>query len=134
MIKKNKDGNFILKCENHYECCESKSGFATFREAIEYKKNSNHWNVVKSNRWIDFCSDCYKKYVKNLGLKEGTTFSVQNDYQGQHYYSIECTKCGDDYNEKFFTYEEAIEFKQNFKIVKKGFEIKNLCKICYEEE
>lgn len=131
MIKKNKDGNFILKCENHYECCKSMSASATFREMIDYKKKSNNWNVVKSIRWLDLCNDCYRKYVKNLGLKEGTTFSVQNDYQGQHYYRIECTKCGDDYNEKFFSYEEAIEFKkQNFKIVKKGFEIQNLCKNC----
>ena len=134
MIKKDKDGNFILKCENHYECYSSQHGFATFREMIEYKKNSNNWNVIKSSRWLDFCPDCYRKYVKNLGLKEGSTFSVQYDYRGEHYYRIECTKCGDDYNEKFFSYEEAIDFKkQNFKIVKKGFEIQNLCKICCEK-
>lgn len=60
MIRSTGNGKFEMICET---CGYSVSGFDSFNEAVEYKKE-NDWRSLKtSDGWEDVCSDCKEGYA-----------------------------------------------------------------------
>jgi hypothetical protein len=56
MIEKLDDA-FVLSCDN----CGDMEVFATFQDAVGYKKDKNNgWRTIKdkNNDWCDLCSAC----------------------------------------------------------------------------